>query len=302
MWTRPKKILVPVDFSELATAALHYAVHIAERSHASITVLNADPFDAPVEFMATELGTVAESIEVAYQHAREELRRYAESNIPTNIKHDTAVVKGLAVSSIVHWAEDHNIDLIVMGTHGRGGLQRVLLGSVTESVVRSTTRPVLSFRPTDEPSADRPIRKILCPINFTEVAHEALDYATVVADVTAADLTLVHVLEEKEADAAEAMRQVDKWIPWLRETATTTVARMVRHGDPADEIIELARTGGYDLIVIGAQHKLFGDATLLGTTTARLTRHAPCPVLTVLKPAKEAPATNRPTRGLPARA
>jgi nucleotide-binding universal stress UspA family protein len=154
-----KTILVPTDFNELATAALRHAALIAQSTGAEIIVLYADRFVPPTEFTATQAQALADAIAESRRLAGEELQAYAAGIVPEGVKFTTIIREDFPVPAIVRLAEETNADLIVMGTHGRGGISRVLLGSVAEAVLRDTKRPVLTVRKT---TPALPIRKIAC--------------------------------------------------------------------------------------------------------------------------------------------
>jgi len=154
-----KTILVPVDFNPLATAALRYAALIAERTGATLIVVYADTFEPPAEFTAMQTSALVLSIEDSRRKTIDELARYAHENVPSNLEVRTDVREALPVPGILAAIEEHRPDLIVMGTHGRGGLARFVFGSVTEAVLAATTIPVLTINHVD---AVRLPQNILC--------------------------------------------------------------------------------------------------------------------------------------------
>jgi nucleotide-binding universal stress UspA family protein len=177
--------------------------------------------------------------------------------------------------------------LIVMGTHGRSGISRVMLGSVTERVMRETSRPVLTVRQkkgSAAPPVPASIKNLLCPVNFNEVSRQVILQAAAVAECFGAVLTVLHIIEPHLSQTvveAEAGR-LSNWIPsQLRQACE--LKEVVLKGNPAEQILSTASSSGSDMIVLGAQHKRFFDSTVLGTTTVRVMRHAPCPVLTVVQ-------------------
>jgi len=197
---------------------------------------------------------------------------------------ESLLVEDTPARAILETAREREADLIVMGTHGRSGLSRVMLGSVTERVLRESDRPVLTIRYTTgmSPEPRGSIRSLLCPVNYTPVARKALQHAVALAQCFDAELTVVHVLEDEAQKASdrEALARLCEWVP-EEVRRHCRVKELIRRGDAAEQIIETARALGNDLIVLGAQHKRFFDATVIGTTTVRVTRHAPCPVLVV---------------------
>ena len=164
-------------------------------------------------------------------------------------------------------------DLIVMGTHGRSGLNRWMLGSVAEHVLRESTVPVLTVR-----SAPREtIRRVLCPVHDTDLSRTALKLATEISACFEANLTVFHAVEPS---GRNPVANLCSWIP-KEERTRCDIRELVRHGDPSEEIVRLATEEPYDLIILGAPLRRFFDGMVLGTTALRTVRHARCPVLTV---------------------
>jgi len=283
---QPKLILCPIDFSEPATLALYYGKHLATCFGARLTVLYADPFSPPPYFTSGQVEDLAKTIERFKGAAHEYLTRYVSEHIGGPGEVEKIVVENQTVPAILLTAKDKKADMIVMGTHGRSGINRLMLGSVTEKVLHETDRPVLTVRGKKgiaEPSKVS-IRQILCPINYTEVALKALEHAVGISKCFEAELLVLHVIESHSTDVKEEEEhgRLCAWIPdGVRSRCS--LREVVRRGEAAEQIIEAASSAGCDMIVLGAQHKRFHDTTVLGTTTIRVTRHAPCPVLTVIR-------------------
>ncbi|MFZ2493171.1 MAG: universal stress protein [Thermoanaerobaculia bacterium] len=151
-----KKILVPTDFNSLATAALEFAVPLARATGAEIIVLYADTFEPPAEFTATQMHRLSETIDASRASAARELEIYAHEHVPEDLNVTTVVREALAVPAIVEAARD--VDLVVMGTHGRGPISRMILGSVAQAVLEQTDTPVLTVT---RKTAPGPVRRIL---------------------------------------------------------------------------------------------------------------------------------------------
>lgn len=139
-----KKILVPVDFNPLATAALRHAARLAQSSGAALIVIYADTFDPPAEFTAEQTAALAASIEESRRKTAEELARYAHEHVPETLAMQTEVREALPVEGILAAIAEHRPDLVVMGTHGRGALSRMMFGSVARAVLRATSVPVVT--------------------------------------------------------------------------------------------------------------------------------------------------------------
>ncbi|HUP46927.1 MAG TPA: universal stress protein [Thermoanaerobaculia bacterium] len=141
-----KRILAATDFSDLASAAVRHAAGLARDSGAELIILYADPFEPPAEFMSSQVDTIARDLERSQERALEELRRYAAEHVGDTVKWRAVVAVGTPAAAIVKAAEEEGVDLIAMGTHGRSGLQRLILGSVAERVMREAPVPVLTVR------------------------------------------------------------------------------------------------------------------------------------------------------------
>lgn len=276
------KIVVGTDFNELSNAALRLAAGIAARSGALLTVVYADTFEPPAEFTATQIRQLAETIERSKNRTRDQLEHHVSQHVPNGVSWNAIVAEGLPATAIGTIAEKEGADFIALGTHGRGGLQRLVIGSVAEAVMREAKTPVLTVRSTAIPGS---IRRILCPVNASDISVIAVDHAAQLARAVDAELTLMHV-----APAGETARfDVDLLIPAGVQTAV--IHRQIGHDHPAAEILAAEDAGRFDLIVIGAEHKRVRDVTLFGTTTTAVTRHASTPVLTVTRRAVRAQAS-----------
>jgi nucleotide-binding universal stress UspA family protein len=268
-----ERILCPVDFSDLSKAALHYAATLAKCSGARLTVLYADHFEPPPYFIEGGLEALKAQYREAERYARKHLERFVKGVLGPAEGLELLVVEGLPADAIRNTAAGSGSDLIVMGTHGRGGLNRLMLGSVTERVLRESRIPVLAVRG----QAKEPIGRILCPVNDSDAARNALRTAVALARCTGAGVTALHV---REPGARDTIQSLCDWIPGPLRPACE-VRELSTRGDVAREVIRLASELGAGLIVLGARHKAFADTTVIGANTIRMVRHAPSPVLAV---------------------
>ncbi len=278
---RIARILVATDFSEIATRALAYATELAKRTSSGLVVVYADTFLPPPIFTSTQLESVAEGIARSKEKTRVELDKYVAANVGDGVRYQSRVIEDYPASGIVKTADEVDADVIVMGTHGRSGLNRMMLGSVAERVLRMTSRPLLTVRAESPSGTKTPNPRILCPVNCSDAAREALDVAIALAETLGGELTVLHVVEDDSPTSRELVEKVEAWIPVMKNRPT--MAKIFLRGDAAEQVIEHARKASTDLIVLGAQHRRFADTSILGTTTVRVTRHAPCPVLTIVK-------------------
>jgi nucleotide-binding universal stress UspA family protein len=201
----------------------------------------------------------------------------------------------MASDSILAYAEAQEVDLIVMGTHGRRGFDRLMLGSVTERVLRKASCPVLTvnnplhdFIDSEKKPGPIHLSRILFCTDFSENSQRALDYAISLAAEYAAELTLLHVLEDSPDAAnvqqaiARATEQLDKLIPREAHSASGVKTRtIVRIGKAYQQIIQLALEAQTDLAIMAVRGRGALDLAVFGSTTHRVIQFGPCPVLVV---------------------
>ena len=291
--SRFERILVPTDMSDFAELALRYALYFNENVGSQITLLHAET--APL-YPDEPFGYYLENAADARRDAAERLRDYASQKVPASAHVETTIIEDIPARAIVDTADKMDADLIVMGTHGRHGLTRALLGSVTEHVLRMTSRPVLSVTPRlFETNRGIGFQSILCPVNFTPVARIALEHANAIAEAFGAKVMVMYVAEESDALLSlDLQQEFAAWLdPIVREHAE--YKKVIVHGDAAARVLDMANHIGADIIVVGAQHKFFADDTVIGATTERITRFARQPVLTVMRrPVAELRAVPKP--------
>jgi nucleotide-binding universal stress UspA family protein len=188
--------------------------------------------------------------------------------------------------------------MLVLGTHGRSGFERLFLGSVTEKVLRSTRVPVMTVPPPVKQPRSTPYKTILCPVDFSEASMQALEYALSLAQEANARVILLHVIESLlgESGSAEighmrvaeyygylehdAVRRLKAAVPEQARLWSAPEERVVR-GRAYHEILKVAADEGADLIVIGVRGKGALHRLVFGSTTHHVIREAGCPVLTI---------------------
>jgi nucleotide-binding universal stress UspA family protein len=210
------------------------------------------------------------------------------------VQPELAVHEGVAADSILSFAQERKMDLIVMGTHGRRGFDRLVLGSVTDRVMRTAACPVLAISnlPRDSSATGEERRRvhhlsrILFRTDFSEASERALNYAISATAEYDAELTLLHVLEEVPGPAkteeaiATATQQLDKLIP-QEGRKTFKIRRAVRMGRPYMQIIQFVVKAQIDLVTMGVSGWGALDRAVFGSTTYRVMQLGPCPVLAV---------------------
>ncbi len=292
MW---RNILVPTDFAGAARQALQLAVRLAPPGctvHVMhvITPTESDPY-SPVR-LRPEVQ--------ARQRLPEEVTDELLQQLVQDVAADQVVIARAwrrasdVIGAILDYADTVEAELIVLGTHGRRGLQRFLLGSVAEAIVRRASVPVLTIR--EHARVPEAIRHILVPTDFSDDARMALREAARWAAHFRARLTLLHVLAPavipvsvtEMATVYEVMpdlqeRLQEELTRWIEAKVPEVVSSDIRIEEgPVDlTILERARQDQADLIVM-ATHGRSGVARwLLGSVTERVLRQAPCPVLTL---------------------
>jgi len=276
---QPHHLLIATDLGGIAERAILWGVEVAKRYDAAITLLFADRFEPPMSILQSSISGSYAAIEQRRHEARERVEALAKRLIPETIRQEVLVVRDLPSTAIVENAARIGADLIVMGPRARRGWHAVL-GSETELVIHQTRIPLLAVRAQPDGEAIEPprIRRILCPVNYTPVALESLRRAASFAAAFDADLLVVHV----EEDDSDSLERVQAWVPHDLPVAPTFCEKPVAK-NVAEQVIATIETENADLVVIGAQHRRFADATVIGMTTTRLLRHSPVPVLTTFR-------------------
>ena len=283
------KILLPVDFSERAGQAVHFAVPLAERFNSEIIVLHVLP---PYrEFGAIEMASAMTDILT-------ERRKDAERRIAGFLREELAphrvrrlLLDGDPAFEIVDCAHREKAGLIVMPTHGYGPFRRMLLGSVTAKVLHDADCPVWTTTHAEAlPSGEIVFKRILCDVDRGPSGERALSWSAQLAAEFGAQLTLVHAMAELDP-RTEGYYFSPEWRKFLVDNAQTEIAAMQQkagtHAEvfltmgPAPEMIcEEARKAEADLLVIGRG----ADSGILGRLTGHaysIIRQSPCPVVSV---------------------
>jgi len=279
----PRLILVPTDLSEPAAHALRYASSLGERLGSRLLVIYADPFIPPTDFTATTAGVFELSRDAMMAGAREELQKHAERNVSPRVPFDLRVLVGEPLDAIVAQVRESAVDLVVMGTHGRTGVSRLMFGSVTEAVMRTVAVPVIAVNPLATDRAE--VEKVLCPVNFTPACRDALRHAAALASHGSAPLVLLRTVDDVQSDlGVEERSRLHEWLP--AELADRCELKVISSAHEADRIVETAASVRAQLIAFGVTAGRSATEPLLGTIAERVVQRSGCPVLTVSSEAR----------------
>lgn len=290
-------ILYPTDFSSCSQQALDHALFLARQFDAELHMLNAvilhsdDPSAEGLHFPEG-----SELLARVMQMSSSELAEWISDKGHEALKVKEVQVRGFAAGPLIlDYASSHDIDVIVMGTHGRRGPARFFLGSVATEVVRHSECPVMTLREMDPPREIEAIERLLVPIDFSRHSMVAVAHARELAARYDAALQLLHVVElqtyptlygptatafdvnELKRLSFEAMDRV------MLQTPGPEVVfdKFVTSGRVASEVAAFAREHESDMVVIST-HGLSGlERMLTGSTTEQVVRSVDCPVFTV---------------------
>jgi nucleotide-binding universal stress UspA family protein len=291
-------ILCPVDLSEPSRDALRQAGMLARWYGSKITVLEVlwetVPPVPPLPYGPTSAPTPAEQRDAM----AEELRRFVESSRVGGVEIAAKVLDGPVVSRIVQEASQLPADLVVMGTHGATGFERLVLGSVTEKVLRKAPCPVLTVPPA-APGALEPVpfKTILCAVDFSPPSLAGLKFAFSLAEESGGRLIALYVIDwsighplpdDRELDRAALGRHLEEEAQRELSAALTVgapdafeVRQVIATGKPHEEILRVAGEQHADVIVMGVHGRGAISLAFFGSTANQVVRAAACPVLTV---------------------
>jgi nucleotide-binding universal stress UspA family protein len=278
-----KNILLATDFSPGSETAVKYAQAIARRHAARVHTIHVNSLDSynlldPDAFAITFNGPEANSSNLAD----------VLHGLLTGLPSQTPMRQGAVWEVISDVVKRNEIDLLVLASHGRHGIPRLVLGSVAEEVFRNVSCPVLTVGPDVKPCADRElkIKKVLLATHF-EAGSTAPAHAALLCNEFGAELTVLHVADENKVasngrNGKELAQQLTSVVPpevclWRKPVC------VLKYGLPSANILEVAQQMRADLIVLGARHpepaKI--NSHLPWATAARVIAEAECPVLTV---------------------
>jgi nucleotide-binding universal stress UspA family protein len=273
----PKQILCAVDLGPSSRLVLGWARLFAQAFGARVDVLHSDWTEPPRYFTPAQIEIITAETEKRKTKLLEELAGMARGMFGAQAEMVVNVVEGHPVPVLQEHIKAHRPDLLVLGSHGRSGVARLMMGSVAENIVRESPVPALIARGDAAPAG---VGRILCPVSLTETGRRSLEMAAALAAAFHASLDVLHAAEEPGLGTEEMHDRLCQWVP-SEARSQCHLTEVVRHGNAAEQIILYAREHPVDLIVLAAEHRPLLEMTTLGTTTERVMRHSPSSVLVV---------------------
>ncbi|HEU5402073.1 MAG TPA: universal stress protein [Terriglobales bacterium] len=282
------KVLAATDFSSISEKALHHAISVARRYRAKFYIVHVI---SSWGFNVAGYDSAVEASKLAYKDLEELVSRLAQSGALKDVDHEIAVPIGDFWEELRRFARAHEIDLIVLGTHGYAGMDKLVMGSVTETVFRYAARPVLTVGPCvpDTTSITSTRHHVVFPTDFSAASVVALPYAASIAKEHGARLTLLHVAEHQRSDSMLlGIDELDAVAERLRRLAEGLLASghnvQVEPlcGSVVASIVDFTRKHDADLLVMGLKSppEFFADRRPWLHAYA-IVSEACCPVLTV---------------------
>lgn len=281
-------ILLPFDGSEGAGAVLHHAAEVAHWADATVHVLYvADTTRDSVTVVETQV------VDALEREGEEIVEEATETLRTLGADYESDVVQGNPAETIVEYAERYDHDLVVMPTHGREGLSRYLVGSVTEKVVRLSSVPVLTARMQPDEGMKFPYESVLIPTDGSAGATRAATHGLALAGALDATVHALSVVDdvslgpdvrsvissaEREQAATEA---VEDLVGKAEEYGVPNTVTHVEHGNPPEVILEATDAKDVHAVVMGTTGRRGTDRILLGSVAEKTVRSAPVPVVTV---------------------
>jgi nucleotide-binding universal stress UspA family protein len=293
------RILVPTDLSECSKTALEYALFVAEKTEAEVTLMHVVE---PMRYITPDVAIGAPGDvglpykEFSERYFEEELRALVKDTDRAGVGPTVETAHGIAHEVITRRGED--FDLIIMGTHGRSGFQNLVTGSVAGRVVRSAPCPVATVREEVGKQAKK-LDRILVAVDPGDASKPALKGAKEVAQLLGAELEALYVWEPlpwlranlsishgvsmnpkefEEYSQKEALRSAQDFVA---EVAGPDVKVSLKVGSPAEATVEFAQKGNFDLLVIGTHGREGFTRLLLGSVAEKVVRACPIPVMSI---------------------
>lgn len=297
------QVICPVDLSDSSASALRLATAWARWYQVPLQLLYVN---MPPQVLADGSGQTIVFPPPPVAEVRRELAEFIAATLPGEAPPAVDVIEGNADAVILEYAGRRPHALLVMGTHGRTGFDRLLLGSVTERVAHATSNPLLIVPPHDlsKPHTAIELKRILCAVDFRPSSLAALRYALSLARQGRQWIDLVTVIDRHRGGGEQRLEEERERRATMRDALRERVPDNVREwcviheevlsGSPAEALLVHAGDVASDLIVMGTGDHGWLHSIWLGSTTARVMRAAMCPVLIVPAPRRPAFAAAKP--------
>lgn len=295
-----QRVLFPTDFSEGSKRAFPQAAFLADWHDAELHVLNVTGrhrhdyketkknFPIPVDTLTEWLRRPSQSVSGTNWPDLEALSIVQEQ-----------IESATPAEEIVGYADENDVDLVVMGTHGRRGVDRMLFGSVTEEVVRKAPCPAFTVRQDAEVTPEQAVRRILVPVDFSDASEAAVKHAKEIALTYGAEINLLHVVEQPFYPSSYGIDSVSFPTDEVVDRVETQLGDLAREeigyehvmvkatvGHPPSSILDYVETNEIDLVVIATHGRTGLDRMLIGSVAERVLRQSPTPVF-VVKPERK---------------
>lgn len=290
-----KLIIVPLDGSDFGEQALPMAAHIAEREHAEIELVHVYEWLPP--YLVSGAPPLDPQLDIDLRKDRANYLKAVAERVrrTTSLRVEAMLLEGPVTPTLIDHIASRHADVVVMASHGRGGLSRIWTGSVAQDVVRNSEAPVLVFRPTEggaRAQGHAGFRRVLIPLDGSPVAEEAIEHAVAVARDTGVEFYLFNVLPPADYIGSDslvipddreifdaAVRYLEGVAGPLRARGFTVDYQTIRHSSPARAILEYAEQSTVDLIAMETQGRSGLARRLTGGVTDKVFRGASVPVL-----------------------
>jgi nucleotide-binding universal stress UspA family protein len=282
-----KNILLATDFSPASKESLKYAASLARRYGSSIYLTHVISVDG-YPLVSPEFA--AESIQKMHEEAQQGFREMMKTGELIELPYKVLIQEGNLWPSIEEVIKAYAIDLLVVGTHGAGAVQKLLIGSVAEEIFRKARIPVLTVGPgmAKEPEYEMEFANILFATDFGISADREAEFAYALAQEHCSRLRILHVLPHPndfgEDVLTEKTRACEAQLRLLMEARPEISCKLdfqVAAGDPVQQILRIAEFSKADLIVMGAKAKETFAGNIPNTKAYRIASRSHCPVLTV---------------------
>jgi nucleotide-binding universal stress UspA family protein len=290
---RIERILCPIDFSEFSARAYAYASSLAHHYSAKLFVQYVvEQWQHPSLNFAVSADVYERYCTELLVQGTEQLQKFLHCHKKHGVEPRCIASQGTAADSILSFAKEQAIDLIVIGAHVIHGFERLMLGSVTERVLRMAECPVLAVPELPAETVtlateqgDVKLDKIIACADFSDSSLSAFEYAISVAQEYDANLILVHVSQSDSKsgfadDPADKCRRMDKLVTTQSKPASK-ITTLVKVGRAYQEISQLARDSGADLVIMHVHGRNSIDDAIFGSTTYRVVQLGVCPVLAI---------------------